>query len=169
MVVFSGMKTMELWHFSLRTEMMISKLKDPELIRRGIKRLAREKSRSIAEEIFPQIVQGSGETIFIKDELPSIFHWEGHCPEKLFKDLRDAFDRYKSSLPPGFSYLLDRYELKDVAMKVVGVGSVGTSCWVMLLMTGDGDPLFLQVKEARKSVLEPMQEKVFSPIPASVL
>ena len=51
--------------------------------------------------------------------------------------------------------LLDRFELKDIAIKVVGVGSVGTFCAVMLLMAGDRDPLFLQVKEARRSVLEP--------------
>ena len=50
--------------------------------------------------------------------------------------------------------LIDRYELKDIAMKVVGVGSVGTFCAVMLLMASEQDPLFLQVKEARASVLE---------------
>src|SRR5262249_23956861 len=51
--------------------------------------------------------------------------------------------------------LLDRFELRDAAIKVVGIGSVGTACWVLLFMAGDGDPLFLQVKEARRSVLEP--------------
>ena len=50
--------------------------------------------------------------------------------------------------------LIDHYELKDIAIKVVGVGSVGTFCCVMLLMASDEDPLFLQVKEARRSVLE---------------
>jgi uncharacterized protein (DUF2252 family) len=50
--------------------------------------------------------------------------------------------------------LLERYEVRDAALKVVGVGSVGTVCWIGLLMSGDGDPLFLQVKEARASVLE---------------
>jgi hypothetical protein len=45
--------------------------------------------------------------------------------------------------------------MKDAAMKVVGIGSVGTSCAVILFMASDGDPLFLQVKEARASVLEP--------------
>ena len=50
--------------------------------------------------------------------------------------------------------LIDRYELKDIAIKVVGVGSVGTFCAVMLLMASEDDPLFLQVKEARASVLE---------------
>jgi hypothetical protein len=50
--------------------------------------------------------------------------------------------------------LLDRYELADIAVKVVGVGSVGTFCAVLLLMARKDDPLFLQVKEARASVLE---------------
>jgi uncharacterized protein (DUF2252 family) len=153
MAVFSGMKTMELWHYSLGPDQLISKL-EPELKRRGLKRLEKERSRSIAEEIFPQIVYGSGESRVIKDQLPSIFHWEGHSPGDIRQETRDTFKLYKKSLPPGFSFLLDRYELKDVVLKVVGVGSVGTACWVALFMTGDGDSLFIQAKEARKSVLE---------------
>lgn len=58
---------------------------------------------------------------------------------------------------------LGRFEFKDIAIKVVGVGSVGTACWVLLLMADDKDPLFLQVKEARTSVLEAYAGKsVFS-------
>jgi uncharacterized protein (DUF2252 family) len=56
---------------------------------------------------------------------------------------------------PSVRVLLDRYSLVDIAVKVVGVGSVGTLCGIVLLMSGAGDPLFLQVKEARRSVLEP--------------
>lgn len=55
--------------------------------------------------------------------------------------------------------MLDRFAIKDAAIKVVGVGSVGTRCWVLLLMAGEDDPLFLQVKEARRSVLEPFAGK----------
>lgn len=154
MFVYSELGTMELWHSSLGAEMMISRLKDEEFKRRGFKRLEKEKSRSIAEEIFPQIAGGSGESKFIKDQLPSIFHWEGHQPGEVIQDIKEAFGLYRESLPPGFGFLLDRYEIKDAVIKVVGVGSVGTVCWVMLLTTGDGDPLFIQAKEARKSVLE---------------
>lgn len=65
-------------------------------------------------------------------------------------------DRYLASLPPDRSVLLRRYRIVDVARKVVGVGSVGTSCWVLLLDGLDAsDPLFLQIKEARTSVLAP--------------
>ena len=59
--------------------------------------------------------------------------------------------------------LFDRYEIKDAAAKVVGVGSVGTGCWMMLLMAGEKDPLILQVKEARASVLEAYAGKSIYP------
>ena len=163
MMIFSEMRTMELWHYSLGPDQLISKLKDPEFKRRGLKRLEKERARSISEEIFPQIVKGSGNSTYIKDQLPSIFHWENHSPGEVVQDVKDAFDLYKTSLPPGFSHLLNRYELKDVAIKVVGVGSVGTACWVFLLMTGDGDPLFIQAKEARRSVLEAYAGKSIYP------
>ena len=123
-------------------------------MRQGKKRLAKEKGRSIAEEFFPQLVKGPGEIKYIKDQLPSIFHWEGHLPGDVKETVRDAFALYVKTLPPGFNFLLSRYEIKDAAIKVVGVGSVGTLCWVILLMTGDGDTLFLQVKQAKSSVLE---------------
>ena len=160
---FSEMKTMELWHYSLGPDQLISKLKDPELKRRGLKRLEKEKARSIAEEIFPQIAEGSGKSKYIKDELPSLFHWEGHLPGEISRVAIDAIELYKKSLPPGFSFLLNRYELIDVVIKVVGVGSVGTACWVALFMTGDGDPLFIQAKEARTSVLEAYAGKSIFP------
>ena len=69
------------------------------------------------------------------------------------------FAAYRSTLPSAYQSLLDRYELRDAAVKVVGIGSVGTSCWVLLFMASEGDPLFLQVKEARPSVLEPYAGK----------
>ena len=55
--------------------------------------------------------------------------------------------------------LLDRYRLVDVAMKIVGIGSVGLRCWIALLMSEGNGPLFLQFKEAVKSVLEPFAGK----------
>ena len=65
------------------------------------------------------------------------------------------FAAYRKTLPDDRRVLLDRYRMEDFALKVVGVGSVGTFCAVMLMMADDDDPLFLQVKEARASVLEP--------------
>ncbi|HTL16405.1 MAG TPA: DUF2252 family protein, partial [Patescibacteria group bacterium] len=70
------------------------------------------------------------------------------------ENVQKGFLRYKESLQHSVQRLLDRYELVDVARKVVGVGSVGTICAIVLLESGNGDPLFLQVKEAGASVLE---------------
>jgi uncharacterized protein (DUF2252 family) len=62
--------------------------------------------------------------------------------------------KYRRTLETDRRYLLDQYEVADVARKVVGVGSVGTRCWIVLMLgRDDADPLFLQVKEAEKSVL----------------
>jgi len=65
-----------------------------------------------------------------------------------------VFAAYNDCLAPEVQHLLGRYRLRDVAFKVVGVGSVGTFCAVGLFMSGDGAPLFLQIKEAGKSALE---------------
>jgi uncharacterized protein (DUF2252 family) len=70
-------------------------------------------------------------------------------------DLMEFFERYVSTLPRYRAQVLDRYSIVDVAHKVVGVGSVGTRCLIVLLESGDGEPLFLQFKEAVASVLEP--------------
>jgi uncharacterized protein (DUF2252 family) len=64
------------------------------------------------------------------------------------------FKRYRETLAQERRILFDRFKVIDVALKVVGVGSVGTRCFVVLLLAAPDDPLFLQVKEARPSVLE---------------
>jgi uncharacterized protein (DUF2252 family) len=71
--------------------------------------------------------------------------------ERLAGYVRD----YRKTLQHNRRHLLGGYEVVDVARKVVGVGSVGTRCWIVLLLGSDAsDPLFLQVKEAEPSVLE---------------
>jgi uncharacterized protein (DUF2252 family) len=75
--------------------------------------------------------------------------------EQVDEVINETFQQYRSSLSEGIRTLVDRYVLVDVAMKVVGVGSVGTRCWVALYLGRDpSDVLLLQVKEATTSVLE---------------
>jgi uncharacterized protein (DUF2252 family) len=70
--------------------------------------------------------------------------------------IRGVLDAYRASLPGDRRHLLDSYRFHDLARKVVGVGSVGTRAWIVLLTgRGDEDPLVLQAKEAEASVLEP--------------
>jgi uncharacterized protein (DUF2252 family) len=70
--------------------------------------------------------------------------------------LRELFDRYRRTLSGDRRKLLERFRYADLARKVVGIGSVGTRCWLLLMVGRDErDPLFLQIKEAQQSVLEP--------------
>jgi uncharacterized protein (DUF2252 family) len=76
--------------------------------------------------------------------------------ESATEDLRQIFRSYRRTLQQDRRHILEQFEAVDIARKVVGVGSVGTRCWIMLLLGRDGtDPLFLQIKEAQASVLEP--------------
>ena len=162
MTEFSQLPTLELWYRALGAEELIEGL-DPNLRKRAMKRIEKERSKSRGEELFPKLVEQRGDVHVIKDQLPTIFHHPGIPPGEIQPPLRDALAAYRASLPPAYQSLFDRYELRDVAIKVVGVGSVGTSCWVFLFMASEGDPLFLQVKEARPSVLEPYAGKSVFP------
>src|SRR6185295_14434974 len=79
----------------------------------------------------------------------------GLSPDEIEERIHELFRRYRETLQDDRRELLERFELVDVARKVVGVGSVGTRAYIGLLQGRDqGDPLFLQVKEATTSVLE---------------
>ncbi|HEY5387747.1 MAG TPA: DUF2252 domain-containing protein [Thermoleophilia bacterium] len=89
----------------------------------------------------------------IIDQPPLIMHLE---ELQLTETTHQLFDQYKATLEDDRRELLGRYEVADIARKVVGVGSVGTRCIIVLLVGRDNDdPLFLQIKEAGPSVLEP--------------
>ena len=89
----------------------------------------------------------------IVDQPPLVMHLE------ILEDAKNThslFEQYKATLEDDRRELLERFQIADIARKVVGVGSVGTRCIIVLLLGRDGDdPLFLQVKEAGPSVLEP--------------
>jgi hypothetical protein len=158
MAEFSQMSTLELWYYALGTEEVIA-MAGPLARKRLMKRIDQEKAKSRAEELFPKLVEHKGDMPLIRDQLPTIFHAEDHPPGSVAKILLDAFAGYCATLPAAYQALLARYKIRDAAVKVVGIGSVGTMCWVLLLMAGNEDPLFLQVKEARPSVLEPYAGK----------
>jgi uncharacterized protein (DUF2252 family) len=155
MLEFSQLKTLELWYQGMWADDLLAKIKDPRLRARALKRMQKESAKSVAEDIFPKLAEQRGGVPVIKDQLPTIFHHKDFPPGQIQQVLQDALALYRSSLPSAYGSLLERYELTDAAIKVVGIGSVGTACWVFLFMAGEGDPLFLQIKEARASVLEP--------------
>jgi hypothetical protein len=104
-------------------------MSDVSLRKRVMKRIEQERVKSAAEEIFPKLVENRGKMPIIKDQLPAMFHAKGHPPGKIQQDIKDAFSVYRNTLAAVHQSLLDRYEIKDAAVKVVGIGSVGTVCW----------------------------------------
>jgi uncharacterized protein (DUF2252 family) len=162
MAEFSQLKTLELWYRALGADELIGGL-DPKLRKRVMKRIEKEQAKSRGEEMFPKLVEQKGDIPVIRDQLPTIFHAKDCPPGEVQQAVRDTLIAYRATLPSAYDALLDRYKLRDAAIKVVGVGSVGTACWVLLFTAGDGDPLFLQVKEARASVLEPYAGKSVFP------
>jgi hypothetical protein len=125
--------------------------------------LAKARARSVLEHDFPKIAAMSGRRPTIKDSPPLIYHPHERGVRDLLVRTQAALAGYRQSVEEDRRVLIDRYELKDIAIKVVGVGSVGTFCAVVLLMASESDPLFLQVKEARRSVLEAYAGKTIYP------
>jgi uncharacterized protein (DUF2252 family) len=162
MAEFSLLKTLELWYRALGSDELLGSL-PPKGRKRLMKRIEKEQAKSRGEEMFPKLAEQRGDIHVIKDQLPTIFHHKNHPPGEVQQAVRDALVAYVATLPSAYQALVSRYEIRDAAIKVVGVGSVGTACWVILFMAGDTDPLFLQVKEARASVLEPYAGKSVFP------
>jgi uncharacterized protein (DUF2252 family) len=152
---FSTMRALEIWYARFEAKKLIEDIEDPDVRARSQKSLVKARRLCVVEDVFPKLADTSGATPTIKDNPPLIYHHLEHGEDEFYRQIEEVFSRYRESLPDDRRVLLDRYALKDKAIKVVGVGSVGTVCSVALLMASKKDPLFLQVKEARPSVLEP--------------
>jgi len=117
------------------------------------KDIANAPSHPVTDHLFPKLTRTTGKRRQIKDEMPLIFH--PRRGDRTITSIGRLLSQYRATLPDDRRILLDKFTLTDVAIKVVGIGSVGTRCAVALLMSAKDDSLFLQLKEARASVLEP--------------
>ncbi len=155
MARFSEMAPIDIWYERVDVDELLDHL--PEKTFRDQARAdIRKASHGGPEHDFPKLVEiEKGRPPLIRDNLPLIYHPKHAEAREFIEDLQQAFRRYRKTLPDERRVLVDRYDLTDHAVKVVGVGSVGTRCGVLLLMAGPDAPLFLQVKEADSSVLEP--------------
>jgi uncharacterized protein (DUF2252 family) len=159
MAEFSAMRALEVWYYRLDAEELLEGIEDVKIRGRAKKRLAKARAQSALEYDFPKLADTASESPTIRDNPTLIFHWHEQGSEEFDAVVKDAIIQYRNSLPDDRRVLLDRYEFKDVTIKVVGVGSVGTVCGVALCMAGERDPLFLQIKQAGESVLEPYAGK----------
>jgi uncharacterized protein (DUF2252 family) len=149
---FASMKVLDVWYAKLDMDTIIASAPDAQTKRR--REVMAEKAKSqVTEAIFPKITQVISGKRTIVDQPPLIYHPPPDL--KLPEVLYDTFEVYRKTLPHERRVLLDRYRFEDIALKVVGVGSVGTLCSILLMMAEENDPLILQIKEANVSVLEP--------------
>lgn len=160
---YGWMRALDVWYDRIDLQKYEDRSGDPEIVAAARKRLAQrieaERSKSVPDHLYPKLVSEEGERPRIKDEPPLIFHPTARTAPGLSTDYEEAIAGYRESLPDHIRTLFDRFHFLDMAIKVVGVGSVGTMCGVGLFLAADDDPLFLQVKEARASVLEPYAGK----------
>lgn len=152
---FTEMTVQEVWYSKMNLEDYLSSISDKDIRQHASKRVKKELSRGSNDYYFPKFtVQKDGSYRF--KENPPVFYHSSKQLEPGHADLiRYFLDNYKSTMTEARRYLFDRYTYVDVAMKVVGIGSVGTFCGVVLLMAEENDSLILQIKQAGASVLEP--------------
>jgi uncharacterized protein (DUF2252 family) len=152
---YAGMPVLQVWNDAFDFETIIESMADKEMKRFYSKKLTRTTEQSAHEKEFAKLTFTAGDMPRIVDQPPLIFHYGDQRDQEMREVAEKSLAAYKETLIPARRLLLDRFEVVDYAIKVVGVGSVGTFCGILLLMSGNGDPLFLQFKEARQSVLEP--------------
>lgn len=148
------MPVLEAWSYMDDYQELIRMFKDKKLEKTSKKQILKAQKVDGIHELMKMahFVHGKPQ---ITDFPPLIFHTDDQAHPGFIESAHRTVKKYQSTLPIERRILLDRYELADIAMKVVGVGSVGTFCAVALLFAGEDDPLFLQIKEAQHSVLEP--------------
>ena len=152
---FASLPVLDAWYDAMNLEEIINNTPDKEIKRFYTRKLQKATEQSAHEKEFAELAFMSGDQPRIQDQPPLIFHYSGVREQEFLRRSERAIAEYLNSISPEKRILLNRFQLVDLAVKVVGVGSVGTFCGIALLMSGNGDPLFLQYKQARQSVLEP--------------
>jgi len=156
MTNYADMRSLEVWYDFISVERVLELTEKRAGLNRkeAEARIEKARKKSIPELLFPKLAERRGDLPMIKDEPPLIFHMSPKEALGAKSGFKKQIAQYRDTLPAHVRVLFDRFHMRDIAFKVVGVGSVGTICVICLLMAGDDDPLFLQVKEARPSVLE---------------
>jgi uncharacterized protein (DUF2252 family) len=156
MGVLAKLSPLEIWHSRIDLEQEIKRIGNDSMRRKLAGVIAKARGEGLSkDDNFPHLVSGTDPRII--DKPTTIFHLD---PKKDPLDVKRVFAAYRKDVGLDRQKLLDRFTLKDFAFKAVGVGSVGTYCYVALFMTPDNEPLFLQIKQAVNSVLERLGGKL---------
>jgi len=148
---FAALPALDVWYARLDATAILDEAKTFEA-RRARSKIADQVATESIREAVDKITTGDGMTRRFNDDPPALFHSE-RTDQRGF-DVTRIMDEYRTTLSEEMQHLFDRYTFVDDAIKVVGVGSVGTRCAIVLYAADAHDPLLLQIKEAVPSVLE---------------
>jgi uncharacterized protein (DUF2252 family) len=156
---YAYMGNMELWYSTI-SEKDILKTLPPEM-QKGVKKVTNKARTRTHMQVLDKLTDIVDEKYKLRDDAPFIVHQtHTQAGRPIEEALGRLLESYFLSLAHDRKKLLQHYRIVDVARKIVGVGSVGTRCWIIFLAgNSEDDPLFLQVKEAQPSVLEPFVQK----------
>lgn len=149
---FSKMDILDLWYMKFDLETMRKNAKN-ERMKQMISQGIIDAQKSTSQKVFYKITADTMGQRTITEQPPLIYHTLDIKKDHAM--IESFMDEYEHTLQADRRFLLKQYKLVDAALKVVGVGSVGTRCYVALMMNEMQHPLFLQIKEARQSVLAP--------------
>jgi len=151
MAKMAQLSAFEVWHSHLDVESLIAVAPDKPARSRAEEAVAKARQRTNLQALSKLTTVRDGRRVIVEDP-PLVVR----LTDADFEQAQSFVKAYLATLEPDRDLLLNRYEFVDAALKVVGVGSVGTRCFIALLAgKADLDPLFLQVKEAQPSVLAP--------------
>ncbi len=161
MARFATMRYLDVWYSHVTTDDIYAAFKD-QLTKRERKqgrKFARKARSKGSIHAFKKLAEQGPDGYRIASQPPLVVALRDMGaelrPDETEAVLRDQFEQYSATLPDHMATLLRRFSYRDMALKVVGVGSVGTRCFIVLLKGRDAeDPFFLQIKEAVGSVLE---------------
>jgi uncharacterized protein (DUF2252 family) len=144
---------LETWYARVTYDHLLEQANDDEALANQIKKDVEKARLNTSDHVFHKITTVVDGKPRIADQPPLLFHG-GSAQGEMEAMAVAFFDAYRGSLAADRQVLFGRYRFLDIAYKVVGVGSVGTRCYASLFVDRQDNPLFLQVKEARPSVLE---------------
>jgi uncharacterized protein (DUF2252 family) len=162
---FAEMRNLDVWYARVDIEEVIRDFNTratAEQRKRMEKNLEKTKTKDSLKAFAKLTEEVDGQPRIISDPplIVPIAELAGPEAESVFESLQGLIRQYRRTLSGDRRRLLERFRLVDAARKVVGVGSVGTRAWILLMLgRDDADPLFMQAKEAQASVLEPFLGK----------
>jgi uncharacterized protein (DUF2252 family) len=149
----SKMSPLDVWYDRLDAQTIIDMAPD-EKIREVREELVEKAKQRIGDYLYPRISEEVAGRRRLIDQPPALFHVTKELEPEHEEIIQEGLEKYRLSLPDERRVLFDRYSLEDVVIKAVGIGSVGTRCFVGLFFSAENHPLLLQFKQACPSVLE---------------